>query len=297
MPRKLHIDRVLALISVALNSGGRRISAYTVHWDISGDCQNSFHMEYWGRPVLYPGEREKVIRPGFDNTPQVLEVLTRCRKCDRCLRARARRWYGAALRETTYSSRTWFGTLTLDPGEQFRALSAARDKLAKQGVDFDTLNAHEQFVARHVAIGPELTRYIKRVRKNSRARLRYLLVAEKHKSGDPHYHMLVHESADGGTVPHRILSTSWNVGFERWRLSDPTKPHSSAYLCKYLSKSLSARVRASQSYGGASSDVHAYVCQALQRLRKGVKELEGEPRAPLSSSSPLDPLFESLYFL
>lgn len=297
MPRHIHVDRVHALIAVALQSGGTRLSAYRVRWDISGDCQKPFHTELWGRAQLMPGEREKVVGPKTGNTPQLLEIETRCRKCERCLRARARRWFGAAKAETLYSSRTWFGTLTLEPGEQFRALCLARDKLAAQGVDFDTLSAHEQFVARHRAIGPELTRYIKRLRKNSKARLRYLLVAEAHKSGDPHYHMLVHESPDGGTISHRILSDAWNVGFERWRLSDPLKPHSSAYLCKYLSKSLSARVRASQGYGGASSDQHAYISQSLLRLRKVWERSDAaQPPVPQGTVLPsqLDPLYESI---
>lgn len=297
MARITHLDRVQYLVGLALQTGGKRITLYRVHWDISGDCSNPYLTEVIGRASRTRTSKMVLVEPLRQNTSQQVDILTRCRRCEKCLRSRARRWYGAAMRETMYSSRTWFGTLTLDPGEQFKALCRARDKLAAQGVDFDTLTPHEQFVARHVAIGPELTRYVKRVRKNSGARLRYLLVAEAHKTGLPHYHMLVHETADGGTVSHRQLSNAWNLGFERWRLSDPLKPKSSAYLCKYLSKSLSARVRASQGYGGASSDMHAYIWQSLQRLRVGseVERPAGEAEDP-SPLPPLDPLFENWYF-
>lgn len=295
MPKYVHLDRVLALIDVALASGGRRLTAMSVDWDISGDCTDSFQMELYGRADIdkVGDGRWQTIRPMIQNTPQRLFIHTRCRRCVRCLRMRARRWYGATMVEVKASTRTWFGTLTLSPANQFRALSQARAKLGAQSTDFDALTEHEQFVARHVAIGTELTKYIKRVRKNSGAKFRYLLIAEKHKSGDPHYHMLVHERPLGGVVPHRILSKAYQLGFEKWRLIDPHDPKDNpGYLCKYLSKSLSARVRASQGYGGVSNDLHAYVCQALQRLREG-----GGPNEREETASIIDPLFASLYGL
>lgn len=266
MPRRLHLDRLEAILHVAYANGARRKSAYVTEWDISGDCYNSYYTEIWGRPQRMHGDPKYAIVGKGRQVPQILELLTRCRRCERCLRARARRWYGGAVRETRASSRTWFGTLTLDPDWHFQTLSIARAKLAKQGVDFDRLDPGEQFLERHKAVSPELTKYIKRVRKDSGAALRYLLVAEKHQSGLPHYHMLVHEAPLGGTVTHRTLSTKWTLGFERWRLSDPQNPRSAAYLCKYLSKSLQARVRASQGYGVATSELHTYVIAQLRKV-------------------------------
>lgn len=290
--RKVHNDQVYALIGYALQLGAKRKSMFRVEWHIAGDCSDPYFTTMWGRPTLYPGQREKLIIPGVQNTPQELEIWTRCRKCIRCLRARSRRWYGAATRESQQATRTWFGTLTLSPHEHFMAFTRAREKLAAQGVDLDKLNAHEQFVARHVAIGHDLTKMIKRIRKNSGARLRYLLVCEAHKSGLPHYHMLIHERPLAGTVPHRILSNAWSLGFERWRLINPHDPKDNpAYLAKYLSKSLSARVRASQGYGGAYSAIHAYVTAELWRLQEQGRE-KRESRALPFLSSPIDPLFE-----
>lgn len=248
-------------------AGAERTSLTTVKWDISGDCQNPYHTEIWGRAEPREGYRERIIdRSG---APQFLDLWTRCRRCRECLRARQRRWFGAARTELQVSSRSWFGTLTLSPASQFRALSIARQRLAKQGVDFDCLSPREQFLERHRAIGPELQKFLKRVRKNAKTRFRYLLVCEAHESGLPHYHVLIHEPAGERPIPHRILSAAWTLGFEKFRLSDPDDPKAALYLTKYLAKSLEARVRASQRYGGVSNDLRAYAIAELDKL--GVK--------------------------
>lgn len=275
MARQIHSDRLNAILVRALASGARRKSVTTVEWSIAGDCYAPYLTVIEGRAELPHRQRTMVLGMGTGRpVSQWLELWTRCRKCERCLRARARRWFGAAVAETKASSRTWFGTLTLSPEEHFRALSVARHKIAQQGIDFDTLEGEDQFLLRHSAIGPELTKYIKRVRKESGARLRYLLVAERHVSGLPHYHMLVHEAPLHGIVSHRTLSTQWHMGFERWRLVPPESPKKAGYLCKYLSKSMSARVRASQRYGVATSDLHTYV---IAQLRKVGREPPSEP--------------------
>lgn len=266
MARRLHLDRLHAILETAYAAGARRRSAFITEWSIAGDCESPYFTEIQGRPERRPGDpRYQIVGVGHP-TPQTLWLHTRCRRCRRCLRMRARRWFGGALRETKASTRTWFGTLTLSPEWQLRALSTARVNLAAQGVDFDCLDGPAQFLERHKAVSPELTKYIKRIRKESGAALRYLLVAEKHESGLPHYHMLVHEAPLGGTVSHRTLSTQWGLGFERWRLSDPQKPARAGYLCKYLSKSLQARVRASQGYGVTTSELHTYVSAQLRKV-------------------------------
>lgn len=100
---------------------------------------------------------------------------------------------------------------------------------------------------KHVnAIGPEIGKFLKRVRKNTGAKLRYLLVAEPHKSGLPHFHMLIHQCDTHIPVRYDDLKSQWRLGFSAWKLTDYK---SASYVCKYLSKSLRARVRASQAYG------------------------------------------------
>ena len=96
-------------------------------------------------------------------------------------------------------------------------------------------------------VGREVTRYLKRVRKESGARVRYLLVAERHKSGQPHLHIMVHEADQERPVRYATLANQWKLGFVHFKLAQDTK--TAAYVCKYISKALLARVRASLRYG------------------------------------------------
>lgn len=137
------------------------------------------------------------------------------------------------------------GTLTLAPKRHYHAYASASARLALHGIDIDTLSPGVQFNERHKEISKEITRYVKRVRKGS-GPLRFLLVAEKHRSGLPHYHMLIHEKDTVGTR-EQVLSAQWTWGFSRWRVIAEKKQ--ATYLCKYLGKELGARVRASQLYG------------------------------------------------
>lgn len=172
---------------------------------------------------------------------------TECRKCEECRRARSRLWRRRALAETGAASRSWMGTITLTPDAQFKAIAQARHDMAAQGVDFDTLPEAEQFRLRCTAISPEVTKFLKRVRKNSGAPLRYLFVAEVTQAGDPHFHVLLHECDPGRPVRHTVLKGAWHLGFTDWRLVKDAKQ--AAYVCKYLSKDAAARVRASLHYG------------------------------------------------
>jgi hypothetical protein len=177
----------------------------------------------------------------------VLRLTLKCRKCDPCRRGRQRLWSSRAKAEYDNSPRTWFGTLTLRDEEQFRFLSLARKRLDEQGVDYDQLPFGEQFILRHQQISLELTKYMKRIRKESNASFRYLIVAEQHKSGNPHYHLLLHEKDMFTPVKWRTLARQWTFGFTKWKLIND--PNVATYTCKYLSKSSAARVRASLGYG------------------------------------------------
>lgn len=173
-----------------------------------------------------------------------VELEVACRSCDACLRARSRLWAARAVAETRVWPRTWFGTLTLSPHNSFRTLTKARQHARARAVPLEGESDLTQFIKHVNAIGPEIGRFLKRVRKNTQAKLRYLLVAEPHKSGLPHFHILVHECE--GLVRYDDLKSQWNLGFSSWKLCDYK---SASYVCKYLSKSVRARVRASQRYG------------------------------------------------
>lgn len=178
-----------------------------------------------------------------------LEMHLRCRKCERCRKIRQRMWSARAKAETAASSRTWFGTLTLRPDAHHIMLARARVRLARGGTDFDSLSFGEQFQERYKECSKEITKYIKRVRKESGVAFRTLIVCEHHKSGLPHFHLLVHERDAAGVVKHRTLSSQWQLGFEKWRVVSDLRE--ATYLCKYLSKASVARVRASAAYGTA----------------------------------------------
>lgn len=137
--------------------------------------------------------------------------------------------------------------MTLAPEQQYRTLSATRHRLGAGGTDFDTLPPDEQFAERLKEIGREVTLWLKRVRKVSGAPLRYLLVAERHKSGDPHLHILLTETDAAKPVRYRTLAQQWKLGFTKFNLARDSKV--ALYICKYISKDLSARVRASLGYG------------------------------------------------
>ena len=161
-------------------------------------------------------------------------------------------WYARAMTETVQAHRTWFGTITLNPHAQFEMLTRARRKARHRGVIWEELNAEEQFRELHHQNGVLLQLWLKRVRKESGAPLRFLLVAEAHKTGLPHYHCLVHEIDEVRPVRHKTLSDQWPHGFTNFKLV--TDPKQAGYLCKYLSKSALARVRASSRYGQLRSD-------------------------------------------
>ena len=188
---------------------------------------------------------------GQSYPPTWIDIEVRCRRCEACLRMRQRHWSARVHTELSahdvIGARTWFGTLTLSPEEQFRALVTARLNGRAGGIDLDRTSEEEIFRSRVGVISRWLTLYLKRVRKGSGFPFRYLLVCEKHKTGLPHYHVLIHEDGPLRNIPKRILQDQWIHGFSRWKLVEDMRQ--GTYLTKYLSKSPEARVRASKGYG------------------------------------------------
>lgn len=212
----------------------------------AGNCVKPIVLEKTGQH-LTKGPNHPVVFGKFPlERPIMLDMEVRCRECQNCLKARAAHWRLRATTEIRSAERTWFGSLTLNPTQHHRVLSACRAEAARNGDDFDKFPPSVQFAARHKCISREITLFLKRIRKESGASIRLLCVAEAHKSGLPHYHMLVHE---GSSVicPHRVLKKQWRVGFSQWKLV--RNPRAAVYVTKYLGKSMMARVRASLDYG------------------------------------------------
>lgn len=242
---QIDIQAARLLAARAMLDGGIRRSAATFEWNVSGSCSEPVGVQLDGRPEGTP--RYVTVAPGTEH-PIFISLEVPCRQCPNCLRYRAGMWMHRARVETALALRTWFSTLTIAPEEQYKTLLLARAKAQGQGIIWDDLAPAEQFQRRCDAVSRQVTLYLKRVRKQSGAKLRLCLVAEKHKSGDPHFHALVHEVK--GTVTERQLSGQWLLGFSKHRLVKEDDNHRhAAYVTKYLSKSSEARVRASLRYG------------------------------------------------
>lgn len=258
----------------ALASGGEKTSAFNARWSVAGQCQRSEHRELkTHRPTA--GDRfigrDLNGRSSVHTETQTLELEVRCRRCAECLKARAQMWRMRAIAETAAHPRTWFGTITLRPEEQFKALSLARLRLARQGLDFDALEENEQFGERHAVISKEITKYLKRLRKQSGSKFRIILVAEAHKSGAPHYHLLVHETNVSEPIRHAVLTGQWKLGFTNFKLVNGKS--AASYVCKYLAKSAAARVRASVGYGKTSGLYETASSHSSVRNVKGEEPL------------------------
>lgn len=243
-------DRVARLFARALRSGGEHVSAGLCRWDVSGTCQNP-------KPVVISaapsegvfGRRNRFVEldPRWTRVTLTVEMLTRCRQCERCLRRKAALWRFRARAETRCALRTWFGTLTLSPSWRYRVKLKATRSAARKGDDFEALEPKARFRYYANAASELATKWLKRVRTQSGAKFRYLLVVEEHKSGDPHFHILIHEWDVGYPVRKAVLKAQWSHGFSKWKLVDD--PRTADYVCKYVSKSPMARVRASVRYG------------------------------------------------
>ena len=285
------VERVLTVSTVenaarrAIAAGVARCETGLRHWsaDWAGRCQHPQRVELTGRPgagwryvrrwsKLEGGKR--IFRAAYreasipkDGLPMFLDMSVRCRRCENCLRCRKRCWQQRAMSELRSAERTWVGTLTFRPSAYYKATCVARAKASAGGVDFETLDRAGKFRALQDVTGQEVTKFLKRIRRYSEAKLRYLLVAEEipdfrkdgtanQFAGYPHYHILIHEVADPATgivtpVRHKMLRAQWPHGFVVFELARVEDHQSATYLCKYLAKSALSRVRASAQYGSA----------------------------------------------
>lgn len=235
--------------------GGRLRIRKPHSWKVSyaGNCSNPVTVYMTGRPLTKKGKSVHTVDMNQSVQMQFVEAEVRCRQCEPCLLARQLHWKYRAVAEHKSASRTWFGTLTLSPEQHFRVAAACRLVATRNGDDFDQFPPEHQFLARHKCISREITLYLKRLRKGQEAEaFKFMCVVEAHKSGLPHYHMLVHEQP-GQNMTHKRLTEQWRVGFSNWKLC--RDPQAVGYATKYLGKSRMARVRASLDYGNTASAI------------------------------------------
>jgi len=227
----------------------------TIEWNVAPKCLSPRYVSIEGRGVRWgtspfvdePAPQLSYHADGMDDPRCTLDIIVKCRQCEACLKQRASEWSYRAKSEIHASARTWFGTMTLRPQEHYLAQCRAMARLTSRAVRWDELSPAEQFQARHNEISKEITKWLKRIRKESGSRLRYLTVAEAHKSGLPHYHTLIHESFIGSPVGERTLRRQWTLGHSKFNLVEGSVH--AWYVAKYLAKASEARVRASIRYG------------------------------------------------
>lgn len=226
-------------------------------------------------PCLAPVERHGIGLPSqYDKRergPVPFTIAARCRRCENCRAHRQRLWAARAIDETKVASRTWFGTLTVNPHQRFKHLLAA-DLLKPSGVS-SAKWPDLKFRILAANLGKEVTRMFKRLRKGG-GEFRYLLVTENHKDDFPHFHLLLHETGD--PITKRTLDANWPLGFCQWRLVDKADAKAVGYVCKYLSKDARTRVRASIRYGQAEK-IRQYTAAAENAARVLSKNPENPP--------------------
>lgn len=235
------------LLFKAIVSGAKRTdSPGHVHWDVSCRCHSPVPVE-----MFYFGDD-----PVLGRTQSAwVEMKVRCRKCENCDRVRSWEWTGWATQECLWWPRSYFGTLTLSPEEQVRALAEAASQYAERyDGGFAGLGEAGLFRWRCAAIGKWITLFLKRIRKELKVPVRYVVVAEAHESGLPHFHMLVHEQVKATPDQwdtYQVLKKQWWHGHSSWNgvTVDDGHVREARYVCKYLAKSPLARVRASERYG------------------------------------------------
>lgn len=228
---------------------------------LHGDCKNPVGIEYRAgqdealhRLKRWREDETLDIAPGYglfgDWLPSFrtsASLTVRCRKCGPCLKQRAKVWATRGQIELVASRRSWFGTLTLSPESRFIARLKA-DAAVSNSARWSDLDDTEQFKEIAKVIRREFQLFLKRVRKQSGARFRYLCTTEAHKDGFPHVHLLLHEVSET-RVTKRLLEKQWQLGISHWRLVNNHDHKVPWYVAKYLTKSILAKPVASLRYG------------------------------------------------
>lgn len=275
--------------------------AFRRHFELrlAMDCEEPFTYTLWSR-YRTNTKRGKAI---------FIDVATRCRKCTACRDRKAMYWAGRAVSEYNRWPSTYMVTLTLRPEMHYHfdaVMHSQFPELAEEIKAFDRgLAAATLFQRRAQVIGREVTLYTKRLRK--RAPLRTLIVAEAHAesgsavAGRPHFHLLLHEkengtlinptewrmetgwcsrcarnhTSEGEVCDHAFVRHQWPHGFTK--VVRCVNEKSVFYLCKYMSKAMATRVRASQGYGCHDDNLAG---SGLEPAMNGVKGIEDNLTPP-----------------
>lgn len=301
LQRETSIERLRSMVSNWMRYGLCAALGFGDHcdrWYVNAamSCETPVRIKYIARSML----------GATAGKPLTLEVLHRCRKCKSCERARSRMWAARAAKEFEQAERTWFGTLTLGPqhhaavdqGVARAGLWPDRSRLSEPQFEKAVFRARASYVGEQVSSWLAIVREIGFLRLNRRELVRYLLVAEKHDSGNtsdfmrgrPHYHLILHEvragavfagsiedaaaGVDNGEITRRkertpegwkafLFATDDSLARRAWCLGHSKfkyceSPRAAHYICNYLYESEMTRMRASILYGKRELDADMY---------------------------------------
>lgn len=223
---------------MSLGARGDSVRKQLARAHLDGTATSRLTASYEGKPwcdapvQVVASYRSSKYSPGME--------VTRwgpCRKCDKCRTFRAMRWRDRIRNELLHAPRSWLVTLTFCPIHL--AGLAARAPTLKG-------TSPEQRLER--AAYQDVQRYLKRVRKNARAPLRYFAAFEEGKvHGRPHYHLLLHEVDK--PISYRTITAAWRRGADSFVHAKLVASLGAAsYVSKYITKS-DGRARASARYG------------------------------------------------
>ena len=173
---------------------------------------------------------------GYDRALEVT-MFRPCRKCVKCLQFKQMRWRQRAQVEIESSTRTWFLTLTFAPSHLAGIIFEAKN------VAGNPERAIERAAYSHVQ------RYLKRIRKTTKARFRYLAIYERgEETGRSHYHLLLHEG--DRPVTKSVLERQWRSNVHCRLVTGDIG--AARYVTKYVTKSATVRPRSSAGYGSGA---------------------------------------------
>lgn len=227
-------------------------------------------------PLHYAGNCQRpVVMKQNDVTRLFTATAVRCRRCKACLEARKYHWGRRAERETALCAaaglRTWFGTLTFRPDANVELQHRAWSRLGEipewfeqtekrsyfcekrqRRIEYEAYVCDRRFELMRDEALDEVKKFWKRLR-NSGHKFSYLCVFERHRSGEPHVHFLLHEKV--APIRKRELQAHWPLGHTNVSIVGGSSARSAApdkaawYVVKYLSKAVQARQVASLRYG------------------------------------------------
>lgn len=286
------------LALLARETTGETLSLTETAWFLAGRCERPVRATVDGRPYRGTGftsagndasgqpvmvfDRNGGVIDGRQGAGHTVYLDVPCGKCARCLSRRRALWVRRAQAECVRveTRRTWFCTLTANPETQLRWTGEAFRRLSDGGTTPQTLNEGEWYAERCKEAGRDLTKFVKRVRKNSGALLRCVWVFEKHDghgphAGLPHIHGLIHECSDT-PVKYRLLKSEWKHGHAKFVLTDAHESERVVgYVMAYLMKSHTVRVRASRRYGDLNYRIRPKGIDLVSRPLEGAVTNEG----------------------